>query len=160
MGLYPIRNLVQLSCRVCEAPITAKRVDTKYCPLCREVMKLKHSNESRNRRRSEVNRQSRERNKNLSPQQRQRRLEVQRKNRWKNKFGLTEKDFNQMLQDQNNSCAICTKLLDKPFVDHDHVTHKVRGLLCNNCNFGIGSLQDDPQIIARAQAYVLAGHNS
>jgi len=50
-----------------------------------------------------------------------------------------------MLIDQNNTCAICdVKHFDtkKLHVDHCHSTGKVRGLLCSNCNNGMGKLGD------------------
>jgi hypothetical protein len=40
-------------------------------------------------------------------------------------------------------------------IDHDHVTDKVRGLLCHSCNVGIGNLQHDPQILMAAARYVM-----
>jgi hypothetical protein len=39
-------------------------------------------------------------------------------------------------------------------IDHDHVTGQVRGLLCNNCNRGIGYFGDDPQVMTAAARYV------
>src|SRR5262249_33531137 len=75
------------------------------------------------------------------------------------KYGLTEMDWDRMLAAQRNCCAICHT--DKPggkgerwHIDHDHVTNQGRGLLCHNCNVGIGNLRDDPEIIKRAAAYV------
>lgn len=57
-------------------------------------------------------------------------------------YGLTQERYEQMLNEQEHKCAICTKL--KPLVvDHDHLTLQVRGLLCQNCNVGIGKLGDN-----------------
>ena len=55
-----------------------------------------------------------------------------------------------------NRCEICRnpptgKILH---VDHDHKTGKFRGLLCSNCNTGIGLLKDDPDLLIRAAAYL------
>jgi predicted nucleic acid-binding Zn ribbon protein len=74
------------------------------------------------------------------------------------KYGISLDRFVEMQELQNNSCGICGT--NRPggagqwCVDHDHVTGQVRGLLCSNCNLGIGLLGDDPDVIARAAAYV------
>jgi hypothetical protein len=39
-------------------------------------------------------------------------------------------------------------------VDHDHITGRVRALLCSGCNTGIGHLQDDPDVLRRAADYI------
>jgi hypothetical protein len=53
-------------------------------------------------------------------------------------FGISLEEYNQLLQKQENSCAICktpqTQLKRALAVDHCHTAGKVRGLLCNLCN--------------------------
>lgn len=56
---------------------------------------------------------------------------------------------------QAKSCAICGKS-GKLDVDHCHDTGRVRGMLCRQCNLGIGVLRDDPDMIAKAVAYLLS----
>ena len=72
----------------------------------------------------------------------------------KNLYGLTEAQFEQMKVDQKHECKICYRKLPL-VIDHDHVTGKIRGLLCNSCNRGIGYLQDNEEIIKRAAEYVI-----
>lgn len=72
-------------------------------------------------------------------------------------YGLTLDDYQEMLEAQDGRCAICQKkvLTDNGLhVDHDHITDTVRGLLCGNCNRGIGCLKEDPIILASAIAYL------
>jgi len=70
-------------------------------------------------------------------------------------YGLNEEEYNNMILSQNNLCAICNKPSDKTLhIDHDHVTGRVRGLLCPNCNTGIGMLQEDLIILNRAIEYL------
>lgn len=80
------------------------------------------------------------------------------------RFGLTLSDVEKMLSEQGGVCAICQgqplavnassqKIIDFA-MDHDHKTGKPRGLLCSHCNRGIGLLQDSPEIIRRAAAYL------
>ena len=48
-------------------------------------------------------------------------------------------EFNSLLSSQNNKCAICNKdITNVAKVDHCHETNKIRGLLCNRCNIGLG----------------------
>lgn len=76
--------------------------------------------------------------------------EQQRKADLKCKYGLTMEDYNHFLEVQNGCCGICQCELIKPYVDHNHVTGKVRGLLCQKCNSGIGLLGDDLENMKRA----------
>ena len=66
----------------------------------------------------------------------------------KRNYGLTFEEFEAMLSDQDNCCAICksTKPLGrhKRFnVDHHNKTGNVRGLLCSNCNTALGLVNDN-----------------
>jgi hypothetical protein len=73
----------------------------------------------------------------------------------KNKYGIDAGTYDAMLAEQSGVCAVCKMESDKPLsVDHDHVTGKVRGLLCNNCNMAIGLLADDEQRLRSAADYV------
>ena len=60
----------------------------------------------------------------------------------KQKYGITQNDYDKTLNIQNNKCAICERDMNeygKIFcVDHNHTTGKVRGLLCDPCNYGLG----------------------
>ena len=78
------------------------------------------------------------------------------------KYGIDLSQYNQMLFNQGGVCAICGepevakyKGRTKPLsVDHCHETDKIRGLLCNSCNKGIGFLKDDIDIMASAISYL------
>ena len=74
--------------------------------------------------------------------------------RWK-KYGLTEEEYQIRIKAQNGKCKICLGTPAQSLhVDHDHTNGAVRGLLCFNCNAGIGHLQDNAEIIRRALDYV------
>jgi hypothetical protein len=71
------------------------------------------------------------------------------------KHNLTKDDYKKMLSDQNELCAICHVDEGKTLcIDHDHVTNKVRGLLCNRCNKGLGLLGDSLDSINSALSYL------
>jgi hypothetical protein len=72
-------------------------------------------------------------------------------------YGITLADFEAMLASQDGRCAICLGFFPSEFethADHDHSTGRVRGLLCNSCNNGLGRFRDDPDILRRAAAYL------
>lgn len=88
-----------------------------------------------------------------------RRRESTRKWQLKTNYGITEEDYQALLEGQEGKCAIC--LTDTPTgkwkvfaVDHCHKTGKVRGLLCNECNRGIGLLKDNAELLKKAAAYL------
>lgn len=71
-------------------------------------------------------------------------------------YGLTPEGFDLLFEDQSGACAICRTLFEDqtPHVDHDHATGKVRGLLCGECNLGLGKFKDDPERLQRALDYI------
>ena len=75
------------------------------------------------------------------------------------KYGITEEDFDLLLEAQNHQCAICktnrpTGKWKRFAIDHCHITGKVRGLLCNECNRGMGLLKDSPYLLRAAAQYL------
>lgn len=76
----------------------------------------------------------------------------------RHKYDIGLEFFNLKLIEQNNCCAICGKhesnFSKNLAVDHNHKTGKVRGLLCKNCNIGIGHFKDDISLINNAIEYL------
>ena len=83
----------------------------------------------------------------------------------KNLYGITVDNYYQMLENQNGGCGICgTKVpsarkrkyvtQEMFFVDHCHLTGKVRGLLCGKCNRGLGCFEDEPEKLEEAANYL------
>jgi hypothetical protein len=74
------------------------------------------------------------------------------------KYNLTQEEYDLKLKEQNYSCGICDIHKDdypKEFcVDHCHITGKVRGLLCNNCNSGIGFFKEYEHVMKKAIQYL------
>jgi hypothetical protein len=75
------------------------------------------------------------------------------------RYGLT---VDQLLAIENKACgkcAICKRAL-RLHIDHDHATGRVRGLLCSNCNLGIGLFGEDVQRMRQAIHYLRERANS
>ena len=74
------------------------------------------------------------------------------------RFGIEKAQYFAMVLAQNGVCRICGKHESitgrRLSVDHDHTSGRVRGLLCSNCNLGIGYFYDDPELLRRAAQYI------
>lgn len=81
------------------------------------------------------------------------------RDRWlKRNYDILEKDYNKMFWEQDGRCAICrkhqTELKKTLSVDHNHITGKVRGLLCHNCNMAIGLFKENKNNLLCAINYL------
>lgn len=99
---------------------------------------------------------------------------VQRENHYRRNYGIGVADVEAMYEAQGGCCLLCGHkpvfvLWDEDArkqrkrglqVDHCHKTGRVRGLLCWNCNSGIGRLGDDPDLLLRAAIYVMEGEST
>lgn len=81
---------------------------------------------------------------------------VNRRHRLKKQFGITLDVYNALLQSQNGKCKLCGQPQPNRdlAVDHDHVTGRIRGLLCTTCNVGLGALGDNEEGLLKALAYI------
>jgi len=82
----------------------------------------------------------------------------QRRLRWQ--YGITISDYTRLLESQGWCCAICRTVESgtksgRFVVDHDHKTGKVRGLLCSDCNCGLGLYRDNPDYLVSAAQYLV-----
>ena len=77
-----------------------------------------------------------------------------------NRYKITQEQYDQLFLKQEGKCAICGKHrdeLDRDLcVDHNHITDKVRGLLCYRCNVALGYLKDDVSSLLKAIQYLEA----
>jgi hypothetical protein len=81
-------------------------------------------------------------------------------------YGITPEQYQELYRLQKGRCAICLiekgmwkgerggKHTDILMVDHDHLTKRVRGLLCHRCNFGLGQFQDNADLVLGAYRYL------
>ncbi|HEY8215763.1 MAG TPA: endonuclease domain-containing protein [Acidimicrobiia bacterium] len=69
------------------------------------------------------------------------------------RYGFGAAEVDELIEGQGGVCPICGRP-DPEHVDHDHVTGVVRGVLCFNCNGGLGQFGDDPVRLVEAAAYI------
>lgn len=78
-------------------------------------------------------------------------------NRRLRRRGATQDMYNAMYEAQKGCCALCNEPEEKfawLCIDHDHETGKIRGLLCPNCNRGLGLLKDSASLLRKAAEYI------
>lgn len=123
----------------------------KYRGDCRECSKKDTAN-WRIKNRSEYN--------NYAAMWRARNPGKQHANDIRRNYGLEIHQYEQMLIAQEYGCKICGKRHNpsipkgRLFVDHDHATEKVRGLLCVNCNTVLGHVDDRIDLLEKAIIYL------
>lgn len=83
--------------------------------------------------------------------------ELNRSSGFKRHYGITIEEYDLMLEDQSGGCAICHGQSSdgrRLSVDHCHESGQVRGLLCNQCNYGLGQFRDRPDLLESAARYL------
>jgi hypothetical protein len=138
-----------------EKPFTEYFKDTKRAIgircKCKECCK-KDTYEWRSKNKSAYN--------NYAAQWRASNPEKQHANEIKRHYGLTSSEYQSMLAEQRYGCKICghkhdeTQKRGRLYVDHDHTTGKVRGLLCGACNSAIGYFEDNVSVMEKAITYL------
>lgn len=78
------------------------------------------------------------------------------RDRLKRDYNLTQEELSSLCKSQNNACKICNRSFDNCLraIDHDHITGRVRGLLCSECNTGLGKFKDNPDLLKKAFDYL------
>ena len=87
-------------------------------------------------------------------------VKAKRRQRTLKQYGLTPEQWDTLFAKQGHACAICRSPNPNGpnwATDHDHLTGKVRGILCSRCNTGIGQLQESHTLLRLAAEYLEAG---
>jgi len=70
-----------------------------------------------------------------------------RTSEYKKKYGITQKDYDELFNKQNGHCAICGRhqieFNQRLCIDHRHSDGKIRGLLCIACNYYVGVVENN-----------------
>jgi hypothetical protein len=90
-----------------------------------------------------------------------------RERNYRKVYGIEPEVVYEMFDHQGGQCALCgfefswdADKSSTPHVDHCHTTGRVRGLLCHNCNHGLGHFKDDPELLVRAIDYLRSAENA
>lgn len=126
------RRSPRRTCAVCPSSLDGKRSNAIYCSrVCKDRARAAKTTERRDRHLLHT-------------------------------YGITQSQYDALYEAQRGTCAICFGNGTRSrwgllYVDHDHRTGVVRGLLCDRCNLGLGKFHDDPGLLRRALAYLLEG---
>jgi recombination endonuclease VII len=69
-------------------------------------------------------------------------------------YGIIRSQYDMLLKRAQNQCEICHETFDSINIDHDHVTGKVRGLLCTTCNLLLGHFDKKPEWFSQSSDYL------
>lgn len=80
-------------------------------------------------------------------------------NRIKSEYGITAKQYDDILASQKGVCAICGQpekvtSFKRLAIDHCHESNKIRGLLCYRCNTALGKFEDNTSLLEKAITYL------
>jgi hypothetical protein len=82
-----------------------------------------------------------------------------RRSNLKNNYGITEDDYQRMLQEQHGHCFTCSRTAENEhhkrlFIDHNHATGALRRLLCSRCNSILGYCYENPDTLRALANYL------
>ena len=137
------------------------------CKECVSIQRKQHYQDNKeiiNARTSKYYRENKEKHNEASSRyyrKHKEKISGKSRGRWlKDKYDLTEQQYEEMLKNQGGKCKICNseninaKSKGNLVIDHCHKSGKVRGLLCDKCNMGLGTFNDDIQLFKNAIEYL------
>lgn len=141
-----------------EKRIKQRIADRKFRAANLERMRKKDRDRFHNNRESEL-----ARNKEYYPRYYAENKESIKKKRRNRRHNITQEWFDKRMEEQQNRCAICLSPFEKtPHIDHNHdccepltsCDNCRRGLLCEDCNLGLGRFKDNPVALENAVLYL------
>lgn len=148
-----------MGCHQCGKVLLKKRSDARFCSeACGQIWHNANNRKGRIAARASLQTPCKVCGETVQPPRRSFCSEACRKaSRTSDRYGLTVIELRALRDAQGDSCNICGTSdwgVKGPQIDHDHETGAVRGVLCLNCNNGLGRFQDDTARIAAAAAYL------
>lgn len=140
---------------------TDKRSLDKLSSRCRFCCNLANSN-SKRKYRQDISREASRKRHQLQTKRWKELNSNQVRKSWKewhlsSQYNLSIDKVSMMLEQQNYLCKICFSVLtmETKYVDHNHKTNQIRGLLCSNCNFLLGQAKESKEILINAVNYLI-----
>jgi hypothetical protein len=127
----------------------------RYDSLCKGCRKLT-SKEWRQKNRTKHRADSRQYNREHKEERKAYLKQWRKENKGyqvRNRLGLSKQEHQQLLKDCKHKCCICGSKRNL-CVDHNHKTGQVRGILCQNCNRGVGLIGESIRTLKRAIIYL------
>lgn len=155
----------KFKCQKCDNEVHRK--ETKLCMKCRALDntgKIKVNKEDQKEKRRIYKKKYFQKNKDKIYNRRKNNpINIEKRQQYyiKSRYGISLEQYKQMLIDKNYCCDICgykqppnaTKM-QKLYIDHDHKTKRIRGLICSNCNAALGYLRDNIAVVEQASKYL------
>ena len=148
-------------------------IDSKQCSKCKQIKLLTYfgkNNKSKDKLtgnckdcRHQITMKCRNDNPELYKNQQERwrndnKTKIKSYRKIKYLYGFTNEECDAMFSLQGGKCKICNRhqseFKQRFHVDHDHETDKVRGLLCGECNLGLGKFKDNVETLEKAITYL------
>jgi len=126
-------------------------IKAKVCRICKQEQPI---SEFANRERSRLDSRCRACERERLRDYRSRNKQKIRGKNFRGRYGIEVEDYEALKEQQGGKCAICKTEGRVLYVDHCHSTQKLRGLLCQQCNTGIGMLQDSLKVLKKAVRYL------
>lgn len=131
------------NCLDCGIDISLRTLRSVRCEVCQEKYVKKSQKEYREKIQKKIKKYL-EKCQKIKAKNSKKSNPTARNKALKRTYAMTLDDYDRMLSDQEGKCAICRVPQLTPrcfYVDHDHKTGKVRGLLCPKCNHALGCLE-------------------
>ena len=125
-------------------------METKICTKCQQDKPL----DAYGPRRKGLNTYCRPCRAEYNKEHRKKNPGVEKYARIKYLYNLSKEEYEQMWELQGKVCAICKETPSQPHVDHDHLTGKVRKILCANYNRMLGQAKDNINVLEKAIDYL------
>lgn len=164
--VFDVKNGKSTKCKECNVKVRSTTLDNlstgkKICSVCKvekplnDYYNFKAKKDGKSYRCKACDNIAKDKWKAENPE---RVRESSRNRHVKHLYGMTPEEYKELLEKQDSKCKICgtTDNKGKNFsIDHCHTTNKIRGLLCNQCNRGIGMLGDTSADLQKALDYLL-----